>query len=293
MSRRWIRVIGAADIVVLGLAAGMLFLRNVGTVTVEEALQRFRAATASEATPLPPTAETKSRKRRGPTVRTGATATRTPAASRATDGRRSAPLLPREGVYLYRTEGSEKVNMPGGQHEYPDVTTITVRHAGCGVINRWDALAQRWDERETCPSGTGEVLRSLISYHEFFRHGERLVYRCDSGSLARPESEAPPGTTWNGSCHADDSRASFRGVIIGREALTVNGVTVDTIRIRVDTSITGNTTGTNVHEDWVLPATGQIVREISVTEADVRGPFGTVRYEERYELVLDSLEPRT
>jgi hypothetical protein len=182
--------------------------------------------------------------------------------------------------------------MPGGRHDYPESTTITVRHAGCGVTTRWDALVERWDERETCPSAEGEQLRSLTSYHEFFRHGERLVYRCRPGSMARP-STTQSGVRWSGTCNSDGSAARFRGVVIGRERLLVDGRQVETVHIRVDTSISGDTTGTNVHEDWFLPDTGLLIREISITDAHVRGPFGTVHYEEHYELALASLAPRT
>jgi hypothetical protein len=293
MSTRWRSWIAVADVVVLGAAMGLVFLRSAQPISVDEAVRRYRETqpTVSDVKVRP---TRPSRSTDHPAVLQGPT---TPKASpketrsRAA-GSPGAPTLPGEGVYVYGTSGWEQVSMPGGRHDYPASTTITVRHAGCGVTTRWDALVERWDERETCPSAEGEQLRSLTSYHEFFRHGERLVYRCRAGSMARP-STAQARARWSGACDSDGSAARFQGVVIGRERLSVGGRQVETVHIRVDTSISGDTTGTNVHEDWLLPDSGLLIREISITDADVRGPFGTVHYKEHYELALASLEPRT
>lgn len=293
MSRRSRMAIAVANIVVLGAAIGLVFLRSVHPISIEDTVRRFRDARPSDAQAAVPATQ--------PTL-----GTKHPVVRRRTEAPKASPKeaaslapslpdvhsLPREGVYIYATSGWEEVSIPGGRHEYPESTTITVRHAGCGVINRWDALVERWDERETCPSAEGERLRSFTSYHEFFRHGELLTYRCSPTSLARPLA-AHTGHRWAGACDADDSTATFQGVVLGRERLSVDGVQVQTVHIRIDTSITGDTTGNNVHEDWLLPDTGLLIRETSTTNAEVRGPFGTVRYNERYELALTSLAPRT
>jgi hypothetical protein len=293
MSGRSRQAIAVANIVVLGAAMGLVYLRSVRPLSIDETVRRFRDTRTSEAHTAVPTTP--------PSLATEHPVARrvspSPKASQKETASRAPRLpdaqsFPSEGVYIYATSGAEQVNIPGGRHDYPESTTITVRHAGCGVINRWDALVERWDERETCPSAEGEQLRSFTSYHEFFRHGERLTYRCSPTSLARPLT-AHAGERWTGACESNDSTATFQGLVIGRERLSVDGIQVQTVRIRVDTSVTGNTTGSNVHEDWFLPETGLLVRETSTTDAEVRGPFGTVRYSEHYELALTSLTPRT
>ena len=196
---------------------GLVFLRGAQPISIDEAVRRFRDKQATDVdVKVGPTRPSRSTDH--PAVRLGSTATKTSpkvSTSRAA-GSPDAPTLPREGVYVYETSGWEQVSIPGGRHDYPDSTTITLRHEGCGVITRWDALVERWDERETCPSAEGEHLRSLTSYHEFFRHGERLTYRCRPGSLARPAS-SQNGGRWSGTCNTDESTAKFQGVVIGRE----------------------------------------------------------------------------
>src|SRR6266540_4252461 len=220
MRTRWRLSIAVADVVVLVTAIGFVSLRTARPLSIDDAVRRFRATQTDADVTVGPTQASDSTDqaggRRESAARKASLNVSLPRRARSP----GASALPREGVYAYATSGWEQVSIPGGRHDYPESTTITLRHGGCGTITRWDALVERWDERETCPSPAGEQLRSLTSYHEFFRHGERLTYRCSPGSLARP-AIASKGERWGGSCTSDGSTATFQGVVIGRERLSV------------------------------------------------------------------------
>ena len=172
VSRRSGIAVAVAGVLILVLAAGFLYLRGGSTpVSVDSAVRQFR--TQPHLTTLAPsvTAAVKPAGARRSVAATGtalAPASRT-VAVRAAAGRPSVP----EGVYVYATTGEDDVDVLGGsRHVYPDRTTITVRHAGCGLVEHWDVLKERWDERESCHSSGGDLLHRLSSYHEFFRHGD-------------------------------------------------------------------------------------------------------------------------
>ena len=110
--------------------------------------------------------------------------------------------LPPEGVFVYATEGEESIDVLGGStHRYPDRTTLTVTHTGCGVRQRWDALVERWDDELLCPGRDGRERRTLRTHHEFFGMSDDAEFRCDAGYVVLPAAPEP-GDTWSTSCEA-------------------------------------------------------------------------------------------
>lgn len=277
-----------AAVAVLVSASGMLYLRSpTNPVTVSDAVRRFRDAPPSESpvpggSPAP--AEVAARRQ------TSGPATAAPVVAGAS---RSRLPVPAEGVYAYHTTGWEDVDVLGGsRHDYPATTTITVRHAGCGLVERWDALAERWDERETCPTPAGEVLRRVRSHHEFFRHADERELTCDEGTLAHPADDAP-GTTWTGRCTSGPTTVELTGSIVGRERVDVGGVVVDALHVRVESRVTGDQQGTGVHDTWGDPRTRLVVLErASMVSYSDQPVLGRTRYREEYEIRLTSFDPR-
>lgn len=204
---------------------------------------------------------------------------------------------PQEGVYVYATTGGEQVSIPGGQHQYPAETTVTIRYASCGYASRWDALQQSWEERQVCPGSNGERLVSYTTYHEFFNRQDLRVFTCDASSLTHPPASAPAGTQWKDRCDSQSQSqnvvAQSTGVVVGHETLVVAGKAVDTIHIHVETAVSGDQTGTSQHDGWFIPSTGVSAREVATTDTDSNQPvFGSVHYHEQYEIDLTSLSPQ-
>ena len=209
------------------------------------------------------------------------------------DGSGEAPAgLPAPGVYVYATTGSERVDALGGTvHEYPPETTVTVAVGGCGVTLRWDALEERYDEWTLCPVAAGLEQPAYVGFHRFFGQPDTKRYVCEPAAVALPADPAP-GDAWSAECAAGDHVETWSYEVLAREAVEVGGVAVDTAHVRARVTLAGGADGEAVVDDWIVPQSGLLVRRIREGETVSPSAVGPVRYEERYEIALTSLEPR-
>lgn len=292
MSHR-IRILVAslASLVVL-VAGGFVYLRGGSTaVPVDEAVERFRDATpaptptfTAQPTDGEPTAP-------GATGRTAAAPA--PTSSTAVEGPAGGTRpLPPEGVYVYATTGYDHVTALGGSsHTYPDETTITVRHGGCAFTERWDVLAERWDERESCRTPGGDTLHRVTSHHEFFRQGDTRTFSCQGFTYPLA---ATPGETWEARCSSDTTSVVTTLRAVGWEMVEVAGRQLETLHVRADTQITGEQQGESHRDVWGSRDLGIVLRErAQVRSVSTQPTIGEVTYTEEYEIRLTSLEPRT
>ena len=200
--------------------------------------------------------------------------------------------LPDPGVYVYAATGSESVDaLIGSTHEYPAELTVTVLHEGCGLVLSWSFLEGRSTSREYCPSSAGLELRRQTEIHTFFGRQETTDYRCERGSLARPAGNST-GATFGWRCSTGTKTETAEGEVVGVETLTVAGVAVETVYLRAETLLEGVTRGTGGLDLWLERSTGLVVRQVTWNDNVTDAAIGEVRYQERYELELTSLEPR-
>lgn len=257
---------------------------------VNDAVERFRTTTLGSERPRGSTAAKPKRTASQPQrTEPGATSARIPQVTKPVP--RTGRPRPPEGVYVYATKGGDEVDVLGGsRHTYPSETTVTIRHAGCGLIERWDVLDERWDERETCRTQKGDALKRFTSFHEFFRHADERTYDCEA--MAYPAG-AKPGDTWKGRCVSGESVVHQTGRAIGFETLVVDGARISALRVRVDVKLTGEQEGGGFREVWGDRATGLSIRERGTTTSYSMQPvFGRTRYHESFEIRLKSLDPR-
>jgi hypothetical protein len=259
---RWRRaaLIGVVAVVTAAAVAvgGFLYLRSRDQATplsTDAAVQRFRGDGASPSSP---------------------TATRS---------------MPAEGVYVYATSGGEQVDALGGlRHDYPPETTVTIRYHGCGVLFRWDALVERWDERVTCPAEAGSQVQTFSSRHEFFGRADQRDLAFEPGNVACP---APlPGTTWTFRGSGSDTNVDGKGEVVGLPTVRVDDRPIETIRVRVTVRSEGNARGTSQRDSWLRMSDCLLVRESARTDSLADSPLGSVRYTEDYELRLQTPTPR-
>lgn len=285
MKRRWRwAALGAASTIVL-VAGGFVFIRGGSTpVPVDSAVERFRekrsAAVELEDEVLPKSSEASS------TTERVEAPTSVEVASPS--GLRPRPA---QGVYVYATTGGDEVDVLGGsRHTYPSETTITIRHAGCGVVERWDALEERWDERESCQTAEGDVMKRTTSFHEFFGHADQRTLHCSG--FVRPVG-AGPGATWTSRCASDNTTAVTTLSAVAWEMVDVAGTPVRTLHIHAETKLSGEQVGTSVRDVWGSSDHGLVVRERSTLTSYSNQPvFGRTRYHETYDNRLLSLQPR-
>jgi hypothetical protein len=195
-------------------------------------------------------------------------------------------------VYTYATSGTESIDALGGRsHDYPDVSTITVSHEGCGAVFRWRPLRERWDATTLCPSPRGMELRVDRNHHEFFNMGDTRRFECEPGALFFP-STAEPGDTWTARCSNGEIDVVRAGTIVDTREVEVGGTPVTVLEFEVDDTISGASIGTTERTVRVVPETGLIVELALTIDVQNESPIGDVHYQERYRIELTSLEPR-
>ncbi len=200
--------------------------------------------------------------------------------------------IPEPGVYVYETTGYETTDaLLGARHDYPDLTTITVLHTGCDLRMRWDALEGRSSTWEFCERADGRQLESLTDIHEFFNQTDARIYACEPGTMARPAT-IEIGATWMTRCSTDSTIETATLTIVGTETVTIDGTTVEAVRIREETEQSGLTDGMGLREWWLDVNTGLVLRQVVRNDSTTSTSIGGVTYHEEYELILSSLEPR-
>ena len=263
---RWLKrtaVVSAAALVLAGGAVGYLLLSDTTSpVDVGEAVDRYR----QERSPGPRATPTTARTRAG---------------------------LPAEGVYVYATEGEERIDILGGStHRYPGQTTVTIRHTGCGVEQRWAPLGERWDEEEICQSDEGRERRALRTHHEFFGIADDQDFRCEAGYVLFPD-RAVEGDRWSTSCRSGDTELTGAAEVVGLEVRAVGGVDVETVHVRVTEQAGGSSTGPSSDDYWWRTADGLLIERSSTVDTRSDSPVGTAHYTERFSLRLVSITPHT
>jgi hypothetical protein len=209
-------------------------------------------------------------------------------ASSTTDDARAA-VLPAPGVYVYATTGRDSVDaLTGDHHEYPATTTITVTPSACGVLVRWDVVAERWVEWTRCVRGDGVVGVSKRNFDRFFGTAHTDDYRCAGDP--RP-IDAPAGTTWTLDCK--ESNGDFEdnhGTVVGLDHVDVRGTSVTALHVRVVID-DGDVHDAQVMDSWYCLGTDLLLKETAHNATANPSPIGSVNYREDYSIQLTSLEP--
>jgi hypothetical protein len=224
-------------VLVIGVAvAWWVVTRPPKAVSVNESLHRFRAAT--------PTAS--------PSV---------------------LPPHPAVGVYVYATDGSERVSA-GITHRYPKQTTVTITASGCGLQVRWDALAGRRSVAQVCVRDGGWQMVSYTDVHKFLYLEDVHAYTCD-----RPVSvDGGSATTCRGSDTVVTSTV--------QRLETAGGLR----HVRIVQHGTGKSESDGTIEAWLLP--NGLPQRLDITDHGSQRVLGSVvTYDEKASFTLTSSTP--
>jgi hypothetical protein len=196
------------------------------------------------------------------------------------------------GVYVYETRGEESISALGGTtHAYPAESAITVDAAGCGMSLTWDVLEERSSSYTVCVDGGELTLPVWSERHRFFGRDDESEWRCDDVPWLPGALE--PGSTVPYRCASDETVQEGTLTVVGTEPVQVGSERVDALHLRIEAVETGAAEGTLVEDRWLEPVTGLPLRIAYDVDTMNESLIGDVRFEERYELVLTSLEPRT
>jgi hypothetical protein len=199
--------------------------------------------------------------------------------------------LPAPGVYVYKTSGSEKLSLAGISRSFPTASHMIVTDGTCSSMD-WVPLVQHTEGVVVCRQSDGALTMSQASSDESIAgvSTTQVAHCSDTSYFIPPDPHA--GQRWSGVCHSTGQVDKVSGEVIGMTTVTVNGHTVPALHTRIDTSVSGNATGTDPTDYWVSPETGLIYRqreEVSVSQAI--GPLGSVHYTEQMAISMSSLLP--
>jgi hypothetical protein len=184
------------------------------------------------------------------------------------------PPHPALGVYVYDTQGSERVSA-GIVHHYPKQTTVTVTVKGCGLEVRWDALAGRRSVAQVCVRDGGWQMVTYTDVHKFLYLEDVHAYTCD-----------PPATTDGGT--TTTCRGSDTVVTSTLQRLEPDG---GLRHVRIVQHGTGKSTSDGTIEAWLLP--NGLPQRLDITDHGSQKVLGSVvTYDEKASFTLTSQTPR-
>jgi hypothetical protein len=283
----------------LGGTVFVLTQRNVAThVSLDDAVGRFRAGAPTldaenQVLPAPEAAADQP----APTGR--------PVAERATeeDVAEAAPeaavspatrepyVLPDEGVYAYRTQGSETVSTFGAKHTYPERSFATVRHmGGCRWEHRHEVLEEHVDIRHFC--GAQGTFQQIFYERQvtFFGQTDGGAMRCEP-AIALHRTGIAPGDEQVVECEdGEGGHATMTRTFLGIDATDVGGEVVKAVKVTVEAEMTGTVDGESSDTLWYHPLTGMTLRWDRTVDT-LATAYGTkIHYTEDASFVLESLE---
>jgi hypothetical protein len=194
------------------------------------------------------------------------------------------------GLYVYATTGSEEVDALGGaRHEYPAETFLTIQPGGCGRLQRWTALEERWDEIELCSGDEGLFQARYDAFHKWFGQSDLQEFSCDTAAaLVVPAAEGPSASF---ECRNEDRTEEYEVEVLGSEKVVVDSSEVEALHIRVSSVLSRGSRGTSQTNTWYLPGTSLVLRRVATRSSVNDSAIGDVSYREDYEITLLSLTP--
>ena len=206
---------------------------------------------------------------------------------------RRRPGLPSFGVYLYRTDGSEKLDTAvfGGTHDYRGRSTITVAPSPCGVRERWQVLTGRWNDSAVCQAPDGRLRATFFGeHHEFFGTASAASYPCRHSDEPEPR-DYRIGLRWTISCSDSEGSVRFRSRVVAFRPIEVDGEPVPAFKIASRVRIDGEVSGASFVSDWRRRSDGLLLYRTVDTTATV-DVIGGGSYGEKYSLAILSTVPR-
>ena len=275
-ARRSIVVTAAVVVVVVGAVVVVreVVLRDRSrAVSVDAALDRFRSSTTTIATTAPSVATT--------VINSTVPSTLPPIAT-----------LAEVGIYRYRTTGTESIDaLDGASHDYPAETTVTVTADGCGVLMRWDALVERYDEWRLCATDSGiELQPNGRQYHEFFSQPDDEGVVCDRGVVLVPTTVTANLPPVSQQCMLAEDPWVPVWQVLERGTRDVDGVAVEVQHVRM-TITDDDQYSEHTQIDWYLDPHGLPVDATGVKVSTTPSPIGPVTYHEQYHIELESTTP--
>ncbi len=168
---------------------------------------------------------------------------------------------------------------------------MVVTEGSCATV-AWEPIEEHVEELVLCPVGGGGLsMMSATTEEQIAGVTDTNVISCPATTYFTPP-DPTVGHVWSSSCSAPDQRVSVTGRVLGMGTVTVAGQKLSALHTRIVLSLSGAETGTSPTDYWVVPGNGLILKEQETVHISQKtGPLGSVRYDERTDLVLTSATP--
>lgn len=212
-----------------------------------------------------------------------------------------AVLRPPQGVYLYRGEGTDRLDVPPkSQSQGPDMpASVAHRPDGCWTF-RIDYSTNHWQTWDYCPVEGGLVEAGGTTFQRWdfgvFVNESTSTFTCDDAPVIKADQE--PGDTWQQSCSGvttgNEGIATSAGPYeyIGEETMRIGDQQVRAHRYHRERATSGNQTGGEQSDVWFAIDTGLPLRNRRQLEARTSTVIGDVHYSEDGTFELTDLTPR-
>lgn len=196
------------------------------------------------------------------------------------------------GVYRYETSGTESIDtgLFGGSHDYEGLSTVTLWPGDCGLVERWQVLATRWSESETCRGRDGhEEIHSRREFHEFFNVSQEDAFECDGWSPLSVAKREPHRRVTS-RCRSAGTTVISRMDVVGIRRVGIGGAPTAAVYMKGTSRVRGESWGAAKFSEWRRRGDGLLLRRRvnGAVDSEANGGFG---YRERYTLELISLTP--
>lgn len=195
-------------------------------------------------------------------------------------------LVPRAGIYRYRTRGSLRVaGVSRSVERLPEVSRLEVTRAAV----RRGVMCVR--TRMTLATGLGQVSTLAARNHDVYATvlGFQAAGHTSSLSPQPPMRTFTTGgaTGWSAS-FVGRSRGQYAADVVGRKTIRIGSRRVRTIGVRLRLSIAGEVEGSEVSTRWIVAGRNLVAQETVVRQQRIDKDLLTLRYSAR----LMSLTPR-
>lgn len=205
--------------------------------------------------------------------------------------RATSALLPRPGVYRYRTSGGEHLSLAGIGRTFPSSSEMVVTDRSCAT-EQWVPLQQHMEGLVTCPAPGGALrVTEALSYEQIAGTSTSSSFKCPAGTYLIPPHWRV-GERWQSTCRSAHLRIPVTGEVLGTTSLQVGRHREPVLHTRLVFSFRGSENGTNPNDYWISLQDGLIVRQretVDITQP--AGPLGSVRYTEQMGIMLLSAVP--
>ena len=267
------------------------------TVAVEDVVDRFRRSTTTSV-PTAPAAPAST----VATARSTPSTTISRSAASGPNGHSTPPapaprvagfVRPKDGVYAYDTTGGETASIGGSRHDYPAVTYATVqRRAGCEWLLEQPVVKEHVDRRGFCSRSDSLFFLGQATTISFFGQRGTDESHCDPPQRVLRHGE-PVGARAEYLCRSAENEMRVSVTRLRPESIQVAGRLVEVEHVLTEGAVSGRATGTSRVEQWWLPSSGLLVREVRTVTSRAHEFGGDVDYREKATFHLRSLDPRT